>query len=95
MTRAGLAAIAHEFDPNEKPDKNISIAPDILKPLKANTEAWKNFCNFPDSYKRIRIAYIEERRRQGQEMFEKSLNYFIARTARNKRIGFVKEWTDC
>ena len=35
------------------------IPPDILKAIKANDEAWKNFQKFSDSYKRIRIAFID------------------------------------
>lgn len=91
MTAAGLAAIAHVFDPTKDDVDSFVIPPDILEPLQANQEAWKNFRNFPESYQRIRIAYIESRKRHGDEQFEKSLAYFLKMTAQNKRIGFVKE----
>jgi len=91
MTKAGLEAIAHVFDPEKDKPEAFVISSDILKPLKADKEAWRNFQKFPDSYKRIRIKYIETRRRHGQEMFERSLDHFIKMTAKNKRIGFVKE----
>jgi uncharacterized protein YdeI (YjbR/CyaY-like superfamily) len=91
MTQAGLKAIAHVFDPKKDDAADFSINPDILKHLKANKDAWKNFQIFPESYKRIRIAFIQSRRRHGQEMYEKSLAYFIKMTAKNKRFGFVKE----
>jgi len=91
MTKAGLEAIAHVFDPEKDKSETFVISFDILKPLKADKEAWRNFQKFPDSYKRIRIKYIETRRRHSQEMFERSLNHFIKMTAKNKRIGFVKE----
>jgi hypothetical protein len=65
--------------------------PDILRAIRADKEAWKNFRSLPESYKRIRIAYIESRRRRGREAFLKSLNHFIKMTARNKRFGFVRE----
>jgi len=87
MTEAGLTAVAHVYTSVEEFD----IPPEILKPLKANKEAWKNFKSFPESYKRVRIAYIVSRRRHGQEMFERSLNHFIKMTAWNKRIGFIRE----
>lgn len=43
---------------------------------------------FSDTYKRIRIAYIEAARKRPGE-FEKRLNNFINKTRENKRItGF-------
>lgn len=43
---------------------------------------------FSDTYKRIRIAYIEAARKRPEE-FEKRLNNFINKTRENKRItGF-------
>jgi uncharacterized protein YdeI (YjbR/CyaY-like superfamily) len=92
MTTAGLDAIAHVFKPNEQKSKLV-IPSNILEPLKANKEAWANFQKLPEDYKRIRIAFIESRRRHGEEMFQKSLNYFIEKTANNRRFGFVKEMT--
>lgn len=91
MTKAGLAAIAHVYDPEKDAAEEFVIPADILAALKANPEAWENFQKLPESYRRIRIAYIESRKRHGQEPYEKALRHFIERTAKNKRIGFVKE----
>jgi len=91
MTKTGLAAIAHVFDPTKEKIKPFVIPADILKPLEANKQAWRNFRRFPDSYKRIRIAFIKSRKRHGKEQFQKSLDHFIDMTAKNKRFGFVKE----
>ncbi len=91
MTTAGLAAVAHVFQPEAKSNDEFTISPDILTPLKANEEAWKNLQKLPETYKRIRIAYIESQRRHGREMFEKSLRHFIDMTAKNKRFGFIRE----
>jgi uncharacterized protein YdeI (YjbR/CyaY-like superfamily) len=91
MTQAGLDAIAHVYKPIAGLSKEFVIPPDILEPLKADKLAWKNFLQFPARYQRIRIAYIDSRRRHGQEMFEKSLKHFIRMTAKNKRIGFIRE----
>lgn len=91
MTQAGLDAVAHAYQPDKALKEKFVIPADILQPLKANQQAWENFQKFPDTYKRIRIAYIDTRRRHGREMFETSLNNFINRTAQNKRIGFMKE----
>jgi uncharacterized protein YdeI (YjbR/CyaY-like superfamily) len=91
MTQAGLDAIAHVFQPEAENTEEFIIPLDIVQPLKANQQAWENFQRFPPQYQRIRIAYIDSQRRHGREMFEKSLNNFIRMTARNKRIGFIKE----
>jgi uncharacterized protein YdeI (YjbR/CyaY-like superfamily) len=92
MTQAGLDAIAHAFDPaKDLAEEAVVIPPDIRRPLQANKQAWQNFQKFPKSYQRIRIAYIQSRKRHSEEMFQKSLKHFIDMTAQNKRIGFVKE----
>ena len=61
--------------------------PDILKALKADKKVWENYSGFSDSYKRIRVAYIDGARVR-QEEFEKRLNNFIKKTRENKQIGF-------
>lgn len=63
------------------------IPPDILKAIQANKEARKNFQNFSDSYKRIRIAFIAGARQRPEE-FKKRLRYFIEMTGKNKMFGF-------
>ena len=61
---------------------------DIIDKLKEDKELWKNYQRFSDTYKRIRIAYIEAARKRPEE-FEKRLNNFIDKTKENKRIrGF-------
>ena len=46
---------------------------------------WENYQQFTDSYKRIRIAYIEAARKRPEE-FSKRLNSFIEKTRCNKMI---------
>ena len=87
MTQAGLDAVAHVFNSEEK----FVIPEDILKNIKADKQAWENFNNLPESYKRIRIAYIEHSRKRGEKEFKKRLNNFIKLTTKNKRFGYVKE----
>ncbi len=61
---------------------------DILKTIKSDKSAWKNYLSFSNSYKRIRIAYIESTRKRPAE-FKKRLNNFIDKTSANKLIkGF-------
>ncbi len=67
--------------------KKFKIPPDILKAIKANKAAWKNFQKFSASYKRIRIAYIDGARKRPAE-FKKRLKHFIEMTEKDKIIGF-------
>jgi len=78
-----MTSIAHVFN------KNPAIAPDILKTLKQDKEAWKNFQGFTNSYKRIRIGWIEGARTR-PEIFNQRLKYFLKMTAKNKMYGMVQ-----
>lgn len=61
---------------------------DIMSKLKDDSTAWENYQSFSDSYKRIRIAYIDAARKRPQE-FERRLNSFINKTHKNQMIkGF-------
>lgn len=68
-------------------NEEFIIPPDILKAIKANKAAWKNFQTFSDSYIRIRIAFIDGARKRPDE-FRKRLRYFIEMTEKNKIFGF-------
>jgi hypothetical protein len=68
-------------------NQKFVIPPDILKAIKTDKEAWKNFQKFSDSYKRIRIAFIDGSRHRPEE-FKKRLRHFIEMTERNKMFGF-------
>ncbi|RJQ17230.1 hypothetical protein C4573_04225 [Candidatus Woesearchaeota archaeon] len=85
MTSFGLTAV------NFNPDESFAIAKDILAALKKNHAAWKHFQNFPDSYKRVRIGYLEGQRKHSKVAFQKSLAYFLKMTEKNKRFGFLRE----
>lgn len=90
MTKAGLAAIAHVFNPDKDSFKPFKTPAGILKALKANEKAWKNYQRLPVAYRRVRIAFIESRKRHGMPYYRKSLKHFIDMTAKNKRFGFVR-----
>jgi len=83
MTKAGLDAIAHTGK------GSATLPADILARLKRDPTTWKNFQEFPASYKRIRIGWIHAAR-QRREVFEQRLRYFIKMTAQNKRFGMVQ-----
>jgi len=68
-------------------NEEFIIPPDILKAIKANKNAWKNFQAFSDSYIRIRIAFIDGARNRPEE-FKKRLHHFIKMAEQNKTFGF-------
>jgi uncharacterized protein YdeI (YjbR/CyaY-like superfamily) len=83
MTDAGRATL---------PDLTIrfAIAEDIELALKAEPEAWSNLLAFPELYKRVRIGYIEEARKDRSE-FERRLSNFVKKTVDNQMFG---NWND-
>lgn len=83
MTEAGRAVL---------PDLTLyplQIAPDILAALQADPQTWANFQNFPDLVQRIRIAAIEEQRRNPEE-FLRRLRRFVEMTAQNKVLRILE-----
>ena len=61
---------------------------DILDTVKADALAWENYQKFSESYKRIRIAYIDAARKRPDE-FQRRLESFLKKTREGKRIiGF-------
>jgi uncharacterized protein YdeI (YjbR/CyaY-like superfamily) len=68
-------------------EERFEIPPDILKAVKGNKKAWKNFQTLSQPYIRIRIAFIDAARSRPQE-FTKRLGYFIEMTGKNRQFGF-------
>jgi uncharacterized protein YdeI (YjbR/CyaY-like superfamily) len=83
MTKSGSATL-----PNL--DAEFIVAEDILAVLRAEPNVWSNYQAFPDLYRRIRIGYIEEMRKNPTE-FDRRLQNFINKTAANKMFG---NWQD-
>ena len=88
MTAAGLAAINHAFI-NFSDDEKLRVAPDILKALKQDKNIWKNFQKFSESYKRVRIGWIESARKR-PDILNQRLRYFLKMTAKNKMYGMIR-----
>jgi uncharacterized protein YdeI (YjbR/CyaY-like superfamily) len=86
MTLFGLNAVNHAFDKDQK----LIIAPDIIKAIRGNREAWKNFQKLSKGYKMVRIGYIEGYRDYSKKIFRKTLAYFIKMTAKNRKFGMVR-----
>ena len=91
MTKAGLASIEHVFDHQKdtKPRVKWKLPLDIERRLKHDRAVWNNYRRFPESYRRIRIGWIDAGRRR-REVFEQRLRYFIKMTAQDKRFGMVQ-----
>jgi len=83
MSEAGRATL---------PDLAISsvVADDIAQALKSAPGAWPNFLTFPELYRRVRVGFIEERRKDRAE-FERRLGNFVKKTAANQMFG---NWND-
>ncbi len=92
MTRYGLESIHHHMDnrtPKSPKLKKFVLPDDILLALKADPAVWKHFKRFPQSYKRIRVGWIDGSRNR-PDFFAQRLRYFIKMTARNKKFGMVQ-----
>lgn len=83
MTEAGLAKLG------DLSTDTFTIPTDIEAALKADRQTWENFQQFSDSYKRIRIGFIEEVRKR-PDVFNKRLSNFLKMTAQNKKFGTLQ-----
>lgn len=92
MTKFGLARIDHHMEKHStrSPQLKKFILPEkILRELKKDPDVWKHFQKFSESYKRIRIGWIEAARHR-PEIFRQRLRYFMKMTAKNKKYGMVQ-----
>lgn len=67
---------------------------DIIETIQKDKNAWGNYQMFSDSYKRIRIAYIDSARNRPNE-FKKRLSNFIDKTRKNiliKGYGGIEKY---
>ena len=73
MTPAGLA-VAPDLDPS------LFVFEDwVLNAIKADEMAWANYSLFPETYRRIRVDYIQHYRQTGrEEQAQKALRRFVA-----------------
>lgn len=66
-------------------NKPFVFPEDIISKIKEDEITWNNYQKFTDSYKRIRVAYIDDARNRPEE-FKKRLLNFIKKTRENKII---------
>ncbi len=90
MERLGLMTDAGRRVFPDMSEVGFKIDMDILHELQSDPIVWKNFCNFPDLYKRVRIDTIQIKRRD-KELFRKRLDKFIENTRNGILYG---EWND-
>ncbi len=94
MTHYGLESIKHHLGTSLNPSQSRQLKPfklpkDILQAIKRDPIGWQNFKEFPESYKRIRVGWIDGARDR-PEIFKQRLQYFLRMTAKNKRFGMVQ-----
>jgi hypothetical protein len=72
MTPSGLA-VAPDLDPS------LFVFEDwVLDAIKADETAWANYTSFPETYRRIRVDYIQHYRQTGRsEEARKALQRFV------------------
>jgi uncharacterized protein YdeI (YjbR/CyaY-like superfamily) len=79
MTDAGLKA-AGDLTTSDK------VPADILRRIKKDPETWRHFQSFSDSYKRIRVGWIDGARAR-PDVFKQRLDYFVKMTKQGKTFG--------
>lgn len=68
--------------------KEFVFASDIIDEIRKDETAWAHYQKFSESYKRIRIAYIDSARKFPEE-YQKRLTNFIQKTKAGKMVpGF-------
>jgi uncharacterized protein YdeI (YjbR/CyaY-like superfamily) len=90
MIRAGLMTPAGMEKIRDRMNEQFVIPPDIIRALKRDPIAWKNFQRFPKWYQRVRVGWLDMSRNH-QGIFESRLRYFLKMTALNKRYGQVND----
>ena len=71
-------------------DEEFVIDNDILEVLKSDEEVWRNFSNFPELYRKIKLSNIQKEKNK-KEVFDRMLSNFIKNTKKGKMYG---NWND-
>jgi uncharacterized protein YdeI (YjbR/CyaY-like superfamily) len=80
MTDAGLQAAG------DISSDGFKIEPGIMRAIKKDPEVWAHFQTLPDSYRRVRIGWIQEARGR-PDVVEQRLRYFLKMTRAGKKFG--------
>ncbi|HEX9817010.1 MAG TPA: YdeI/OmpD-associated family protein [Candidatus Thermoplasmatota archaeon] len=84
MTKAGLVVLG------KLGSLKVEVPPAVKRALSKTHGAKAEFERLPDSYKRIRIGYIEAGRNHGRAEYAKRVRHFVAMTANGKKFGTWK-----
>ncbi len=80
MTKAGVDAVGGLAR------SKFKIEPDILRALKKDPEVWANFRSFPESYRRVRVGWIQNTTGNADVRAQR-LHYLIRMTKAGKKFG--------
>lgn len=83
MTSAGRTALTLA--------KPFSYLPGVRKALTADAATWKNFCNFPELYRRVRVNTVQIAAKNRPALFKKRLKKLVEMTRRGEMYG---AWDD-
>ncbi|MEP0822907.1 MAG: YdeI/OmpD-associated family protein [Ignavibacterium sp.] len=86
MTRAGREAYRHS---HSNPKRTTELPRDIVSAIRADPVAWKYFCRFPSSYRRVRIGWIDGARKR-PSVFRQRLAYFLRMTRQGRQYGMIR-----
>ncbi len=89
MAPPGLEALRHELGAKRTKHAMRKVPADIERALKKDPEVWRNFRRFPETYRRIRVGWIDGARRR-PDAFRTRLRYFLKKTKRNEMFGMVR-----
>ncbi len=70
--------------------RRFCISEDVMAALRADKKVWRNFCAFPELYRRVRIDTIQIKRKQ-PDLFARRLAKLIDFTRRGEMFG---AWND-
>lgn len=84
MTKAGLAVLGNLGS------LKVEVPPAVKRALAKTRGAKAQFKRLPDSYKRIRLGYIEAGRKHGRAEYAKRVRHFVDMTAKGKKFGTWK-----
>ncbi|MDX2135604.1 MAG: YdeI/OmpD-associated family protein [Saprospiraceae bacterium] len=88
MTPAGLAAVGDQLG---KEDDPLVIPDDVLQQLTAEDDVWRLFQSFPLNYRKLRIGFVMECRKNNLPESDKRLAYLIKMTRLGKQYGTMVE----
>lgn len=90
MTQAGLDILGKSQHQHRLKKQKVVVPDDIREVLQKHPPAWENYQKFPETYRRIRIGWIDASRHR-PDTFKQRLNYFLKKTIKNERYGMMEK----